>query len=223
MGLETLLDQLDPDPKRRGDEFERLCRWYLTNAPEHGGRFEEVWLWKEWPENWGRDAGIDLVAEEHDGGLWAIQAKAYDPAYSIKKADVDSFLSESARPGFVYRLLIATTDRIGENARRTIEGQERAAGLLMRSDLEEAPVRWPRSSAELQPPPPHPRKPRPHQQEALKGIVSGFDSTDRGQAIMACERHYGTLIEGAAAGIARRLDAFDADQQDRIDERCEGV
>jgi predicted helicase len=26
----------------------------------------------------GPDSGIDLVAEEHDGRLWAIQAKAYD-------------------------------------------------------------------------------------------------------------------------------------------------
>ena len=41
----------------------------------------------------GRDAGIDLVAEDRDGGLWAVQAKHYDPAYAIKKADLDSFLS----------------------------------------------------------------------------------------------------------------------------------
>jgi len=30
-----------------------------------------------------------LVAEERDGSLWAVQAKAYDEAYSIKKKDVD--------------------------------------------------------------------------------------------------------------------------------------
>ena len=36
-----------------------------------------------------RDIGIDLVAEDRDGDLWAIQAKHYDPAYSIKKADLD--------------------------------------------------------------------------------------------------------------------------------------
>ena len=64
----------------------------------------EVWLWDEWPGRWGRDAGIDLVAEDHEGGLWAVQAKHYDPAYAIKKADLDSFLSESSRPGFTYRL-----------------------------------------------------------------------------------------------------------------------
>jgi predicted helicase len=48
-----------------------------------------VWLWNEWPERWGSDFGIDLVAETTVGGLWAIQAKAYDPEYSITKYDVD--------------------------------------------------------------------------------------------------------------------------------------
>ncbi len=51
----------------------------LRNAPEYRGRFRQVWLWAEWPDAWGPDAGIDLVAEENDGDLWAIQAKAYDP------------------------------------------------------------------------------------------------------------------------------------------------
>ncbi len=78
-------------------------------------------MWADWPDAWGPDAGIDLVAEENDGDLWAIQAKAYDPSYAIKKADVDSFLAESSRPQFSYRLLIATTDHLGPTARRTLD------------------------------------------------------------------------------------------------------
>ena len=81
-----------------------------------------MWLWDEWPGRWGADAGIDLVAEGHDGRLWAIQAKAYDPAYSVTKGDVDTFLSESARSVFGFRLLIATTDRIGKTARTHAPG-----------------------------------------------------------------------------------------------------
>jgi predicted helicase len=54
-----------------------------------------VWLWDEWPGRWGADTGIDLVAEDHEGHLWAIQAKVYDPAYWVTKHDVDKFLSES--------------------------------------------------------------------------------------------------------------------------------
>ena len=93
----------------------------LENAPEYRQHVRRVWLWDDWPGRWGRDAGIDLVAEDHEGGLWAIQAKHYDPAYAIKKADLDSFLSESSRPEFSFRLLIASTDHLGPTARRAVD------------------------------------------------------------------------------------------------------
>jgi predicted helicase len=38
---------------------------------------------------------------------------------------VDTFLSESSRSQFAYRLLIATTDGIGDNAYRTLVDQEK--------------------------------------------------------------------------------------------------
>ena len=46
-----------------------------------------MWLCDEWPGRWGADACIDLVAEDCRGHLWAIQAKAYDPAYRVTKRD----------------------------------------------------------------------------------------------------------------------------------------
>jgi predicted helicase len=104
MEFSNLIQQFDPRMDVRGRQFERLCRWYLLNAPEYRRRFRKVWLWNDWPEAWAADAGIDVVAEERDGSLWAVQAKAYDDAYTIKKSDVDSFLSESNRPQFSYRL-----------------------------------------------------------------------------------------------------------------------
>jgi predicted helicase len=162
-----------------------------------------VWLWSEWPGAWAPDAGIDLVAEEHDGDLWAIQAKAYDPGYAIKKADVDSFLAESSRPGFTYRLLIATTDRLGPTARRTLDDQREPVGYLLRSQLELARVEWPSSPDELRPRRPAPKKPFPHVREAVRDTVRGFKETDRGQLIMAC----GTGKTLAAMWIAERLDS----------------
>lgn len=85
---------LRPAPRSQGRQFERLCRWFLLNAPEYKAKLSNDWLWKGWSGAWAADAGIDLVAEDHHGGLWAIQAKAYDEAYAIKKADVESFLAE---------------------------------------------------------------------------------------------------------------------------------
>src|SRR5438034_8380323 len=114
MGLDELLAKLSERADVRGREFERLCQWLLRSAPEYRTELRQVWLWDEWPGRWAADAGIDLVAETRDGELWAVQAKAYDAAYRVKKADVDSFLSESGRPEVGYRLLIATTDLIGQ-------------------------------------------------------------------------------------------------------------
>lgn len=129
--LAALLSKLDADPGRRGSQFERVCRWYLTNDPLYRRELNHVWLWKDWPGRWGPDAGIDLVAEGTDGSLWAIQAKAYDPRYSIKKSDVDTFLSESARAQFSFRLLVATTNEIGATAKRTLEAQEKTGPSLV--------------------------------------------------------------------------------------------
>jgi superfamily II DNA or RNA helicase len=160
-----------------------------------------VWLWSEWPSARTADAGIDLVAEEHDGGLWAIQAKAYDPEYAIKKSDVDSFLSESSQPGFTYRLLIATTDRLGPTARRTLDNQREPVGYVLRSQLELAEVPWPSSPDELRPRRPARKEPFPHVHEAIRATVQGFDANTRGQLIMAC----GTGKTLAALWISERL------------------
>jgi hypothetical protein len=73
-----------------GKQFERICKWYLQHDPVYAGELCHVWLWKEWPDRWSdAEAGIDLIAEDHQGHLWAIQAKAYDPAYWVTKHDVE--------------------------------------------------------------------------------------------------------------------------------------
>jgi superfamily II DNA or RNA helicase len=202
-GLTDLLSQLDPRPDIRGRQFERICAWYLGSAPEYRRRFRKVWLWKDWPGAWAPDAGIDLVAEEHGGDLWAIQAKVYDPNSAIKKADLDSFLSESSRPGFAYRLLIATTDRLGPTARRTLDDQREPVGYLLRSQLELARAAWPGSPEGLRPRRPAPKKPFPHVREAVRATVKGFERSDRGQLLMAC----GTGKTLAAMWIAERLES----------------
>ena len=123
-----------------GTDFEWLCRFFLLAAPKYKGLFQHVWLWNDWPGRWGIDKGIDLVAETIHGKLWAIQAKAVHADRTIPKSELDSFLSESNRPLFDYRLIIATTDDIGRNARETIAGQEKPVGLVLRGELLAAEV-----------------------------------------------------------------------------------
>jgi hypothetical protein len=117
--LAELFGTLSADRHLRGRQFERLCHWFFSNNPIYSQQVKRLWLWRDWPERWGPDAGIDLDAKTHAGDLWAIQAKAYDERYAIKKSDVDTFLSESARPGFTFRLIIATTNEVGRTAKRT--------------------------------------------------------------------------------------------------------
>jgi predicted helicase len=119
--------------------------------------------------------------------LWAVQAKAYDPRYQVTKSDIDTFLSESSRKQFSYRLLIATTDGLGSTARRTIDAQEKPVHLVLLTDLLDAAVSWPASVANLRPSPkPKPAKPRDYQKDAIRDVVKGFKTADRGQLIMAC-------------------------------------
>lgn len=199
-----LFASLAADPRVRGMQFEHICRWYLLNESQYRAALRHVWMWDDWPGRWGAEAGIDLVAEDQSGRLWAIQAKAYDTRYAVTKADVDTFLSESSRPDFSYRLLIATTDKLSPNGRRTIDAQEKPVGIVGLSDLLTANVDWPADPGQLRPsPPPKPAKPRDYQREAIDAVVTGFDTADRGQLIMAC----GTGKTLTAQFIAQELDA----------------
>jgi len=120
------LATLDPDSGRRGRQFEHFVKWFLKNDPEWATQVDQIWLWNDYPGQWGRDCGIDLVFKDKIGATWAVQAKCYSPGYEITKSDVDKFLSESNRKTINHRLLITTTDRIGANARQVLDGQEKS-------------------------------------------------------------------------------------------------
>jgi superfamily II DNA or RNA helicase len=197
--VDALLASLGPG----GRDFERLCQWLLENGPEYRSTLKQVWLWDDWPGRSSQDIGIDLVAEDREGGLWAVQAKHYDPTYTIKKADIDSFLSASSRAEFAYRLLIATTDHVGQNARNTIAVQEKSVGMLLRSQLDALEVGWPTSVVKLRPVKPKRKRPRPHQRRAIKDCAEGLMAADRGQLVMAC----GTGKTLVGSFLAERLAA----------------
>ncbi len=178
---------LDADPLKRGRQFERFVKWFLQTDPEWSTQVDQVWQWDEYPERWGMDCGIDLVFRHKNGDIWAVQAKCYSPDYHITKEDVDKFLSESNRKHITHRLLIATTDRIGNNARQVCEGQEKPVVRFLLSDFERAALEYPANfemlaSARRKAPP----RPRDHQIEAITVFSLNLLNADRGQLIMAC-------------------------------------
>ncbi len=195
---------LNADPAKRGKQFEHFVKWFLTNEPEWATQVAQVWLWDEYPDRWGIDCGIDLVFKHKNGELWAVQAKCYSPDYGITKHDVDKFLSESSRSSISKRLLIATTDGIGANAKQVCDAQEKTVVRYLLSNFEGAEIDYPARfedlyQAKLKEQP----KPRPHQHEAIAATAENFTVADRGQLIMAC----GTGKTYTTLWIKEKLDA----------------
>ena len=95
---------------------------------------------------------------------------------------------------------MATTDDVGATARRTLHGQEKLVGLVLRGQLLTEEVQWPvqigGAGTRL---PPWPVK--PHQTTAIEAVVNGFRDHDRGRLIMAC----GTGKTLTALWIVERL------------------
>ena len=180
-------NSLDPDSARRGKQFEHFVKWFLKADPEWATQVDQVWLWDEWPGRWGADCGIDLVFCHKNGEHWAVQAKCYSPGYDITKHDVDKFLSESNRPLIQHRLLIATTDRIGNNAKQVCDAQDKPVIRFLLSDFEKSVLEYPANFASLaQGKRKAPPAPREHQLEAIAAAAQGLQAADRGQLIMAC-------------------------------------
>jgi len=203
--LETLISKLDPHKHTKGRQFERIVQWFLTHAPEYQAQLSQVWLWEDWPDRpYTKDLGIDLVAKARSGGIWAIQVKAKTSAHSsVTKREMDSFLAASASSDYSYRLLVATTDQIAANARKTMEQQAIPVGMLLLSDLAAAELNWPSSPNHLRARKPTRKRLRPDQRKAVREVLEGFRTCERGQMIRAC----GTGKTLTALGVHEQLGA----------------
>ena len=96
----------------KGTAFEKLAAVWLVTDPVQAQRFERVQLWSDWARAEGHirsDTGIDLVGTLNGGGLVAIQCKFFEEDAAIRKEHIDSFISASAKPEFVERLIVETT------------------------------------------------------------------------------------------------------------------
>ena len=198
--LDELLSCLPSDPNLRGKAFEKVAKWFLQTDPAYTSELSEVWLWDEWPDRFGADIGIDLVAKTLEGDLWAVQVKGYNPDNQVPIKEIDSFISASSRPEFAYRLLISTGP-ISRNAEYKLGHQEKSTGFLLYPQLSESPVNWLASLDQALPALPDKKTPRDHQQTAIDDVIDGFASNDKGRLIMAC----GTGKTLVGVWVAERL------------------
>lgn len=172
-----------------GDRFERMMQQFFRVDPVYAGLFSEVWMWNEWPlRGQVGDVGIDLVAQQRaTGEYFAIQCKFYLPEHILSKGDIDSFFTALGKPQFSKGIIVSTTDNWGKNALDALNQTKHVARVSLH-DLEQSPVDWSKFDT---------RKPgqlkrtkkndiRPHQNAALKDVLEGLKSADRGKLIMAC-------------------------------------
>ena len=122
-------------------------KMYFIKDPLYKERFSHVWLWSEWAPLQrgfdGADTGIDLVAEECEGGYCAIQCKCYARGTRISKPHLDSFISASAHDPFTARIVVDTGDRWGRTAVKTLTALKPACAVLRFGDLASRPFDWP--------------------------------------------------------------------------------
>ena len=144
-----------------------------------------IWLWSEYPNRGNRtDTGIDLVAEQYDGKLCAIQCKFYD-SKKLTKPDIDSFLEAGSRSEFDHMILFYSAEGYGRNVEDALVGHR--CQVLDFKSLSNSNMDWPDLAAGIT----SIRRRKPydlydHQQDALNDMESGLKQHDRGQMLMAC-------------------------------------
>ena len=185
-GFAEFIARLPEDNKAKGTRFEEFC---VENLPlQPGLDIAEAWLWEDWEHRWGADLGIDFVVLDRSGNYWAGQSKALKKGSLVKKGEIDSFLNESAGKiptlgvHFARRLIVTTGNGLGRNTSAAVRRRTEIPTTVITYDsLEDWVIK---GSIET---PMAPRfEPRKHQLKAIKKTVKGFDSSDKGQLIMAC-------------------------------------
>lgn len=192
-GFDNLLKQIEKlsnnIQREKGTLFEKLVLAYLKNEPTYKALYKNVWELKDVPNDLGlpdkKDKGVDLVAEQFNGDIIAIQAKFYKN--TIGKAEINSFVAETGSNYYQGGLIISTVDDWNKNAKSTIENNQKNIEILGLSDLRNSQINW--SDFNFERPEEltikKPKELRFYQKTALENAVHHFKKYDRGQLIMA--------------------------------------
>ncbi len=191
--------------REKGTYFEELIRTYMRHEPTYAELYSDVWLLSEVPDAHGiskKDTGIDLVAKTRGTNEFhAIQCKFYDEDYQIQKSDIDSFFTASGQKPFSQRIIVTTTNHWGDNAEAALFNQQPPVSIIDLHDLENSQIDWSKFEPDQSPTLKPKYEPRPHQEAAIKNVLSGLKSADRGKLIMAC----GTGKTFTALKIAEKM------------------
>lgn len=191
--FDNLLKQIEETSnniqREKGTLFEKLVLAYLKNEPTYKALYKNVWELRDVPNKFGlpdkKDKGVDLVAEQFNGDIIAIQAKFY--RNTIGKSEINSFVAETGSNYYQGGLIISTVDDWNKNAKSTIENNQKNIEILGLSDLRNSQINW--SDFNFERPEEltikEPKELRFYQKTALENAINHFKKYDRGQLIMA--------------------------------------
>lgn len=188
--LDAVLEKLNhmtEVQRKKGYLFEKLIKLYLEMDSVYSNRFKNVWLWSDEfnpaKEKGQTDYGIDLVAEENDGRMCAIQCKFYARNNKVNKKELDSFLEASSRKKFNTAIFVYTGRALTKQSMDAIVEHE--CQFLDYPTLTNSSIKWgslfigkPKKILKY--------KLLKHQKEAKSKVLKRFESNNRGKMIMAC-------------------------------------
>lgn len=183
------------DP-RAGYLFEQFCKYYFLCEPSEKDEFKNVWLQNEIPPKIRRkltlakkDYGIDLVLQDCNNRLFAVQCKfKTDESSSLgwTKDRLSSWLSEADEAdGLILFTNASKIDKqVAEKAKKKDFRLYTAGNLteLSKETIHEI-IKCVRG---LKPKKKVIAKPRYYQTAAIKNVLKGFKKYDRGQLILPC-------------------------------------
>ena len=176
--------------REKGAYFEELIIAYLRNEATYKDLYSQVWTYADWAKEQGlggNDAGIDLVAKTNGTDEFhAIQCKFYAEDYRVQRSDIDSFFTASGKTHFTHRIIVTTTNNWSGNAEDALQGQHPPVSKIDLHDLENSQIDWSQFQSNKEPVLKEKHGLRPHQQNALKEVITKLENVDRGKMIMAC-------------------------------------
>ena len=183
---EDILALAEHDGPEKGVMFERWLVDALPQMPQT--EVARAWRWQDAPaplkrRAFGRslaglaDTGVDVLAERHDGGLIAVQAKCLRPDKNLVLDDLKQFWLKVKGNRKLAANWVVTT---GEWGRTVAAHASDARGALINAQSEWGDI--PADSLGRA----KPLQLDDNQKAAWKACVDGFREDDRGKLVMAC-------------------------------------